>query len=655
MTYPELRLFIATEEKVLFNNVTEGSGIIYTGSSYGAAWGDFNNDGDPDLWVSNHGSLPSLYQNQGDGSFIDITLNVLDQQPKGDFHGAAWVDFDNDSDLDLLQLVGGDSGNSSLSDPNIANKFWINQNGTFVERAIDLGLGYIGSRGRSPLWFDYDNDGLLDLLQGAGERLDGEVPATIFRQGEQFEDLRPSLGFDLAPTRFGVLSDLVDDNTPELILIDPSEGISIYDSTEINDITDSILEKNFNAQDFISEDFNGDLLPDLYLTRRGLSNSAFFQPQNNSLNLNFLAKADQKGITFQTEGEISIDLFTFGYSFEEIDPEDIFIGAYGLNPEDLNISLEAENSTITKLQLNLNPEDLRVEGVAPFTPGEDEGLYIGYDPALAEWEISLSTPDQDLVAAIVESSSEITETKAIAFNNDLKPLSDQLLINNGSELIDQTDGSGINSVRTAGVNTVAGDFDNDMDVDLYVVTANAAGNEPNVLYDNQGDGTFIAVSDLGAAQGSSLGIGDSVSTSDYNNDGFLDLFITNGSFPPLLSESAPYELLENEGNDNHWLEIDLEGVVSNRDGIGAQVYVTAGGITQLREQSGGMHNRVQNDSRLHFGLGDNTLVEEIKIEWSSGIVQTMQNITVDQILNITECAESTNFLETSWETIQCVI
>ena len=627
----------------MFKNVTEGSGISYTGSSYGAAWGDFNNDGFPDLWVSNHGLPPNLYQNQGNGTFRDVTLNVFEQQPRGDFHGAAWADFDNDGDLDLLQLVGAEAGNSSLSEPNIANQFFINQNGTFEDRAIDLGLGYIGSRGRSPLWFDYDNDGLLDLLQGAAERPDGEVPATIFRQGEQFEDLRSSLGFDLAPTQFGILSDLVGDNTPELILLNPRASISIYDSSAIADITDSVLENNFTAQDFISEDFNGDLLPDLYLTRRGLSNSGFFAPNNHSLNLKFQGQENQQGITFKTDGEITIDLFTFGFSFDEIDPEDIFIGASGLNPAALDIPLGADNSTVTRLQLTLDPNDSRVTGLASFTPGEDEGIYIGYDPALAQWEVSLSTPDRDLVAAIIESQSDIKEPKALSFNNDLQPLSDRLLLNNGSKLVDQTEGSGINSVRTAGVSAVAGDFDNDMDVDLYVVTANAAGNEPNVLYENQGDGTYIAVTDLGAAQGSNLGIGESVTTTDYNNDGFLDLFITNGSFPPLLSENGPYQLLENEGNDNHWLEIDLEGTVANRDGIGTKVYVTAGGVTQLRQQSGGMHDRVQNDSRLHFGLGDNTTIEEIRIEWSNGAVQTIENITADRILNLVQM-ENGNFV-----------
>ena len=629
--------FVQNRVNLLFKNITSASGIDYKGASYGVAWGDYNNDGFADLWVGNHGFGATLYKNSGNEEFTDVTSEVFGLQPEGDFHGTAWANFDNDGDLDLIQLVGADAGKSNLEDPQLANQLYVNENGVFSDRALELGLGYIGSRSRNPLWFDLNNDGWLDLLQGAGKRSDGAVPATIFsRETNGFVDLKQSLSFDLEPTRFGILSDLVDDNTPELITLNPYAGISIYDATTIENITDSILTTDYKAADFISEDFNGDLLPDLYITRRGLSNSAFTSTSDTSFNLNLVVEEETKGVTWETEGEITIDLWTFGFSFEEIDPESIFIGADALNPQDLDAALDAENSTTTELQLTLNPENSQVAGLADFTPGVDEGLYIGYDPVSTSWEMHLSTPDKDLVAAVVNSSSNITKTEAIAFNNDLQPSPDVLLLNDGDSLIDRTAGSGINSVRTAGVSSVAGDFDNDMDVDLYVVTANAAGNEPNVLYDNQGDGTFEAIADLNDAVGSDLGIGDTVTTTDYNNDGFLDLFITNGDFPHLLNRNAPYQLLENEGNDNHWLEIDLEGVVSNRDGIGAKVYVTAGGITQLRQQSGGMHDQVQNDSRLHFGLADNTVIDEIKIEWSSGIVQNITDVEADQILNIVE-------------------
>lgn len=621
----------------MFKDITQQSGIDYKGASYGVAWGDYNGDGCIDLWVGNHGFSPTLYQNLGDGTFADVTLEVFGHQPQGDVHGTAWADFDNDGDADLIQLIGADAGNSSLEDPEVANRLYINNEETLSDRAIELGLGYVGSRGRNPLWFDYDNDGLLDLFQGAGKRSDDAVPATVFHQSEsgQFVDLSSDLDFDLDPTRFAILSDLIGDRTPELIALDPYTGVSVYDASTIEDITDSVLTANYYATDFISEDFNGDLLPDLYLTRRGLSNSAFNSPTSNSLNLNLLAAAEEKGVSFKTEGEIAIELWTFGFAFEEIDPENIFIGASALTPQDLDIPLGKENNTITELQLTLSPEDPRVAGLAEFTPGEAEGLYIGYDPALSEWEIHLSSPDKDLVAAKIASANEIKDIEAIAFNNDLSPASDRLLLNDGDTLLDRTTGSGINSVRTAGVSTVAGDFDNDMDLDLYVVTANAAGNEPNVLYENQSDGTFKAA-ELGDGEGSNLGIGDTVTTADYNNDGFLDLFVTNGDFSHLLNKNAPYQLLENEGNDNHWLQIDLEGVTSNREGIGSKVYVTAGGVTQLRQQSGGMHDQVQNDSRLHFGLAENSSVEEIRIEWTSGIVQTIEDVSADRIFKIFE-------------------
>ena len=467
----------------MFKDITQTSGIDYQGASYGVAWGDYNNDGCLDLWVGNHGFPATLYQNLGDGTFADVTLSTFGHQPRGDFHGTAWADFDNDGDSDLIQLVGADAGKSNLEDPQIANRLYVNNEGTFSDRALELGLGYIGSRGRNPLWFDYDNDGWLDLFQGAGKRSDGAVPATIFRQSEpdRFVDLRPNLNFDLDSTRFSILSDLVGDRQLELIVLDPYTGVSIYDAGTVKNITDSVLTAEYRATDFISEDFNGDLLPDLYLTRRGLSNSAFNSPTSTSLNLNLLAEAAVRGVVFETEGEITIDLWTFGFSFEEIDPENIFIGASASTPQDFNIPLGKENRTITELQLTLNPEDPRVTGLTDFTPGEDEGLYIGYDPTSSEWEIHLSTSDKDLAAAKIASANEITNIEAIGFNNNLQPKGDRLLLNDGEHLLDRTVGSGINSVRTAGVSSVAGDFDNDMDLDLYVVTANAAGNEPNIF------------------------------------------------------------------------------------------------------------------------------------------------------------------------------
>jgi hypothetical protein len=103
------------------------------------------------------------------------------------------------------------------------------------------------------------------------------------------------------------------------------------------------------------------------------------------------------------------------------------------------------------------------------------------------------------------------------------------------------------------------------------------------------------------------------------------------------SEDGGYRLYRNLCNSgNHWLEIDLEGTASNRDGIGARVRVTAGGVTQTRVQDGGIHHRGQNHSRLHFGLAKNTKIDKVSIQWPSGTMQELAGVGVDQIMRIKE-------------------
>lgn len=103
-----------------------------------------------------------------------------------------------------------------------------------------------------------------------------------------------------------------------------------------------------------------------------------------------------------------------------------------------------------------------------------------------------------------------------------------------------------------------------------------------------------------------------------------------------MAVQRPDQLYRNLGNDNAWLEIDLVGAVSNPHGIGARVYLTAGGITQLREQNAGMHRNTQDHMRIHFGMGANSIAQQIVIEWPSGTTQVLDNVSADQILTVIE-------------------
>ncbi len=134
------------------------------------------------------------------------------KQPIYDLHGTAWADFDNDGDQDLMQLVGGGRGVGIGSQ--YSNQFYVNEGGILEDRAFSLGVDYPLARGRNPLWFDFNKDGFLDLVEGVIPRTDGlDAPAKIFQQRTDgtFEDVSAIMGFNLINAPSFYLSDLSGD------------------------------------------------------------------------------------------------------------------------------------------------------------------------------------------------------------------------------------------------------------------------------------------------------------------------------------------------------------------------------------------------------------------------------------------------------------
>ena len=158
--------------------------------------------------------------------------------------------------------------------------------------------------------------------------------------------------------------------------------------------------------------------------------------------------------------------------------------------------------------------------------------------------------------------------------------------------------------------------------------------ENNFLYRNNGDGTYTKIT--AGSLVNDLGYSTGCAWADYDNDGFLDLFVSNG----WVTKSENNFLYRNSGNANNWINFRLIGTASNRSAIGAKVRVkaTIGGnaIWQLRELSGGGNYGSQNDLRANFGLGGATNVDTVRIEWPSGTVQELHNIAAKQFLTITE-------------------
>jgi hypothetical protein len=180
------------------------------------------------------------------------------------------------------------------------------------------------------------------------------------------------------------------------------------------------------------------------------------------------------------------------------------------------------------------------------------------------------------------------------------------------------------------------DYDNDGFLDLFL-THQEGGK--NALYHNNGDGTFTRittgsiVTDRPAnAPGSFGGL-----WFDYDNDGFLDLYVFNDNNAG--TANTVNFLYHNNGNSNAWLKVKLIGTVSNRDAVGAKVRVQANYAGQVRWQrrdiSGG---DVLNGNNLyaHFGLGNATNVDSVRIEWPSGIVQELTSVATNQFLTVWE-------------------
>ena len=175
-----------------------------------------------------------------------------------------------------------------------------------------------------------------------------------------------------------------------------------------------------------------------------------------------------------------------------------------------------------------------------------------------------------------------------------------------------------------------GDYDNDGHLDLFIAHQQAASR----LFHNQGDGTFNEVF-TGSPVHECRGYG--AAWGDYDNDGFLDRVVVNEI------NGRKYLYRNNQpaiGNPNRWLKIRLHGASSNQDGNGAKVRVKANigdkTVWQLRQIVSQSH---QVELLAHFGLGDATQADVVRIEWPSGIVQELTNVAAGQVLTITEHQE----------------
>ncbi len=184
------------------------------------------------------------------------------------------------------------------------------------------------------------------------------------------------------------------------------------------------------------------------------------------------------------------------------------------------------------------------------------------------------------------------------------------------------------------------DFDNDGDRDLFIACGHLQDNielwddstayacRP-VLLRNTGDGKFVNVSDSGGDGLRVKVVGRGTAFDDLDNDGDIDVVILSSRRPPLV--------LRNDSNTgHHWLQVQLRGVRSNRDGVGAHVKVVAGDLVQIDEVHSGRGYQSHHGLRLHFGLGKRTRVDRLEIRWIGGGTDVFRDVAVDRLVTVVE-------------------
>jgi len=361
-----------------------------------------------------------------------------------------------------------------------------------------------------------------------------------------------------------------------------------------------------------------------------------------------------------------------------------------------------ENLLAIQNQLQFDPIGERVGLLDPVGPCIHGASWADYDQdGLLDLYISLCNKDGvdqlnrlyrqrdgklapiDILTSGIDTRGDASFSPVWAdYDNDGDP--DLYMCNGGSNRLYCNRGNGTfeEIAARAGVdygnhteNATWGDYDNDGNLDLYLVNTNDA---PNVLYRNNGDGTFADVTPVPL---NDAGYGFAAAWGDYDNDGDLDLFLARGGYreeelgnlkgqPNRLFENRGLDQFEDVaeerevadslvavatiwgdynndgfldlfvavrdtrsvfisanklyrnsgGNGNKWVKVLLEGVISNRAGIGARIELQTGGKKQIREINGG-DGRSHGGVIAHFGLGQ-TGYDAVKVRWPSGVEQT---------------------------------
>ncbi len=494
--------------------------------------------------------------------------------------GCAFFDYDNDGWLDIFLL----SGTRRTAPPDTAmNRLYRNnRDGTFTDVTHDAGLGATGWASAVCVG-DYNNDGYEDLFStyyGQNRLYRNNGDGT-------FTDVTKQAGLTNNPARWGSGCTFVD--------LDRNGHLDLFVA-------------NYTGFDFARVPRPGSAANCQWkgvavsCGPRGLPTGSHSLYRNNG-DGTFTDISDVSGVAEQKENygmtAIAADLAENGW-------QTIYL---------------ASDSTPSLLFVNSGKTRLEERGVARGVALSDDGM--------EQAGMGIGVGDYNLDGRLDLFKTHFSDDTNVLYRND-----------GGGSFTDVTFAAKIGvETRYTGWGVGIVDLDNNGYPDVFVVTGSVYPEveskfaaypykTPRLVFRNLGDGSFEElIEEAGpgvAAAHSSRGC----AFGDFDNDGDLDVLIIN------LNE-AP-SLLRNDIQGQHcWIKLKLMGVTSNRSAIGARVLVHYGGKTQAQAVLSQSSFYSASDTRLHFGLGDCSLVD-VDIFWPSSGKQTLQGIAANRLITVKE-------------------
>ena len=463
---------------------------------------------------------------------------------------------------------------------------------TFIEVGTSAGVADTSSS-YGQAWGDFNADGQIDFY--LTNYANGENINKLFKNNGNgtFSDIASSMG--LAFSGFSQGPAWADfDNDGDLDLYLANNGTNhLYrnDGTTFSEIgsTAQVLGSGI-SQHASWADYDNDGDVDIHVVNDFTANNLY----RNNDNGTFTDIASMAGVNDTQRGPVAAwgDYNNDGYI-------DLYTASTTFHGE----TSETHGNGTNRLYRN--------NGNGTFT---DIASTAGVDVGMSTQSIAWADYDNDGDLDFYMGNSSIANTtgKNILFRNE-----------GNDTFTDVADSSGVAYTGvTQGIGW--GDYDNDGDLDIYL--GNHLG-ENNKLYSNNNDGSFTDVSTSTGTADNNPAAG--ITWADYDNDGDLDLYVAN-------SASSTNRLYRNSGNTNQWLQVTLTGITDNTSAIGTTITVVTGSVRQRRDIDGGSGQLTQSPLTATIGLGTNSFIDSLIIQWPSEDPQTLTNISTNQNLSVTE-------------------